>query len=267
MTRFASASPAARAAAIALGALVALAALAIIAAVLALIGLGQLSGDVDPARVPAWFWYYRHDPDVRRWATVGVSVSALIGIVLLAAIALNRRRSLHGDARWASPAEQRRAGLRARSGVILGRSGGDLLIAEGPEHVILYAPTRTGKGVGVVIPNLLAWPGSVVVLDIKQENFAATAGYRAQAGQRVLLFDPLAPDGRTARFNPLGHIDRSNPIVVVDELQRIAAMLFPAPTTPTPSGRRRRARASSASADWSRPVPIGRSPSARSCGR
>jgi len=93
---------------------------------------------------------------------------------------------------------------------------------------MLYAPTRTGKGVGVVIPNLLAWPGSVVVLDIKRENFAATAGFRAAAGQTVLLFDPLARDGRTARFNPLGHVDRDDPVAVLDELQRMAAMLFPA---------------------------------------
>jgi type IV secretion system protein VirD4 len=83
------------------------------------------------------------------------------------------------------------------------------------------------KGVGVVIPNLLAWPGSVVVLDIKRENFAATAGFRAEAGQRVLLFDPLARDGRTARFNPLGHVDRADPVAVLDELQRMAVMLFP----------------------------------------
>jgi type IV secretion system protein VirD4 len=58
---------------------------------------------------------------------------------------------------------------------------------------MLYAPTRTGKGVGVVIPNLLTWPQSLVVLDIKGENWAASAGSRAAHGQRVLLFDPLSP--------------------------------------------------------------------------
>jgi type IV secretion system protein VirD4 len=66
-----------------------------------------------------------------------------------------------------------------------------------------------------------------VVLDIKRENYVATAGYRAEAGQTVHLFDPLASDGRTARFNPLAHIDRADPIQVLDELQRMAAMLFP----------------------------------------
>ena len=226
MTRFASASPAARTALLGAAALLALAVVGVFAMAVALVGLGRFSGDIDPARVPAWFLYYRHDPEVRRWLTIGSASGGLVCLVLTAAVALNARRPLHGAARWASASEQRRAGLRARQGVILGRAGDRLLIADGPDHVILYAPTRTGKGVGVVIPNLLAWPGSVVVLDIKRENFAATAGYRAEAGQRVLLFDPLAKDGRTARYNPLAHIERSDPPAVLDELQRMAAMLF-----------------------------------------
>lgn len=227
MTPFASAAPATRAMALAVAGLAVLTILVALAAVIALAGLGRLSSEIDPVRVPAWFWYYRHDPQVGRWATIGLSSAGLVGMVLTLAMALNRRRSLHGDARWASASEQRRAGLRAGTGVILGRSGGDILIADGPEHVMLYAPTRTGKGVGIVIPNLLTWPGSVVVLDVKRENYIATAGFRAEAGQQVHLFDPLAPDGRTARFNPLGHIDRDDAIAVVDELQRMAVMLFP----------------------------------------
>ena len=196
--------------------------------VIALIGLGRFSGDIDPARVPAWFIYYRHDPEVRRWLAIGAGVMALFLLILATAVALGIRRPLHGAARWSTRAEQRRHRLRARTGILLGETSDGLLVADGPDHLLLYAPTRTGKGVGVVIPNLLAWPSSVVVLDIKRENFNATAGFRAGAGQTVHLFDPLAPDGRTARFNPLGHIDRSEPVVVLDELQRIANMLFPA---------------------------------------
>lgn len=227
MTRFASASPATRAALIATAALGAAVVLGVLTVTIALIGLGRFSGDIDPTRVPGWLWYYRHDPEVRRWLTVGLSCAGLVGGILIVAVLLRQRRPLHGAARWASAAEQSRAGLRSRCGVVLGRADGRFLIADGPEHVMLYAPTRTGKGVGVVIPNLLAWPDSIVVLDIKRENYLATAGYRAEAGQTVHLFDPLAPDGRTARFNPLDHIDRSDPIQVLDELQRMAAMLFP----------------------------------------
>lgn len=227
MTPFASAAPATRGAALVLGGVVVLVFLLVIAALVALLGLGQFSGDIDPARVPGWFWHYRHDPLVRRWLLIGVSTTGLAGLVLAAAVALNRRRPLHGAARWAASGEQRRAGLRAGAGIVLGRGGGGFLISDGPEHVMLYAPTRTGKGVGVVIPNLLAWPDSVVALDIKRENYLATAGFRQEAGQTVHLFDPLAPDGRTARFNPLGHVSRADPVEVLDELQRMAAMLFP----------------------------------------
>jgi type IV secretion system protein VirD4 len=228
MSRFASAAPATRAGLIAVAVLAALALFTIGTLSLALIGLGRFSGDIDPARVPGWFLYYRQDPEVRRWLTIGGAVMGLVLVVLAAAIALGIRRPLHGAARWSTAGEQRRHGLRARSGLLLGEATGELLVSDGPEHVLLYAPTRTGKGVGVVIPNLLAWPDSVVVLDIKRENFNATAGFRAEAGQTVHLFDPLAGDGRTARFNPLDHIDRTKPVVVLDELQRIAGMLFPA---------------------------------------
>ncbi|ALJ09484.1 MAG: type IV secretory system conjugative DNA transfer family protein [Alphaproteobacteria bacterium] len=228
MTRFASATPGTRAALIAAGMAAGLAIFCIGTFLVALVGLGRFSGDIDPVRVPAWFLYYRHDPEVRRWLGVGAGVMGLILLILGTAIALGIRRPLHGAARWSTGGEQRRHRLRDRTGILLGQTAEGLLIAGGPDHVMLYAPTRTGKGVGVVVPNLLTWPSSVVVLDIKRENFNATAGFRQDAGQQVHLFDPLAPDGRTARFNPLHHIDRTAPIIVLDELQRIAGMLFPA---------------------------------------
>jgi type IV secretion system protein VirD4 len=228
MSRFANASPGTKAVLAVVGLASLLAITAILTALVALIGLSCFSAEIEPDRVPAWLWYYRGDPEVRRWLSIGLAASGLTVLTLATAVAASRRRPLHGAARWATASEQERAGLRARQGLLLGRSSGGFLISDGPEHVMLYAPTRTGKGVGVVIPNLLAWPGSVVVLDIKRENYAATAGYRAECGQRVLLFDPLAPDKRTTRFNPLGHIDRHDPVAVIDELQRIAAMLFPA---------------------------------------
>ncbi len=98
----------------------------------------------------------------------------------------------------------------------------------------------------MVIPNLLTWPDSVVFLDVKRENWEASAGFRAAHGQEVNLFDPFDAEGRTARFNPLGHIDRTDPIALLDELQKLAVMLFPRRPTPIRSGRNRRARGSSA---------------------
>jgi type IV secretion system protein VirD4 len=80
--------------------------------------------------------------------------------------------------------------------------------------------------VGVVVPNLLNWPGSVVCVDVKRENWTTTAGYRAAMGQSCYLFDPLAADGRTARWNPNFYVapqrDR-----VINDVQRIASMFYP----------------------------------------
>ncbi|MCR5879659.1 type IV secretory system conjugative DNA transfer family protein [Phenylobacterium sp. J367] len=216
------------------GALLALGVAAGLAVAIALAGLGRLSPNLDPAAVPAWLWYYRFDPDVQRWLKVGALSAAGLTLITTIGLAAQIRRPLHGAARWANEAEIRRAGLRARTGILLGRKGGRLLTFGGQEHVVLYAPTRTGKGVGVVIPNLLTWPGSVVVLDVKRENWQATAGFRAAHGQQVFLFDPLDPEGRTARYNPLGHIDRTDPAAILDDLQRIAAMLFPHPANADP---------------------------------
>jgi type IV secretion system protein VirD4 len=234
MTRFASAPWPLKAAYVGTLAMAGVALLGGLAIVIALAGLKRLSSDIDPAQVPAWFWYFRDDPQVRRWLGVGV-LSAFGGAGLVTVgVVRNLRPPLHGAARWASETELVGAGLRSRQGIVLGRKGGRLLTFGGSEHVMLYAPTRTGKGVGVVIPNLLTWSDSVVVLDVKRENWQASAGFRAAHGQQVILFDPLDPAGQTARFNPLGHIDRSDPISVMDELQKLAVMLFPAPPNTDP---------------------------------
>ena len=201
---------------------------------IALAGLKRLTPQLNAAAVPGWFWYFRADPQVRRWLGVGLFVALAIASVIVIGIARNLRPPLFGAARWASESELARAGLRSKHGILLGRQAGRPLVFGGPEHVLLYAPTRTGKGVGVVIPNLLTWPDSVVVLDVKRENWEATAGFRAAHGQSALMFDPLDPDGRTARFNPLGHIDRTDPVAVLDELQKLAVMLFPAPVNADP---------------------------------
>jgi type IV secretion system protein VirD4 len=229
MTRFASAPWPLKVAYVGVIGAAAASLLTALALGVALAGLKRLSPHLDPAAVPAWFWYFRDDPEVRRWLKVGLFADLIAGGLAMAAIVRGLRISLYGDARWASEAEMRRAGLRAQTGIVLGRAGGRPLVFGGSEHVVLYAPTRSGKGVGVVIPNLLTWPDSVVVLDVKRENWEATAGYRKAHGQEVLLFDPLDAEGRTARFNPLAHVDRSDAIAVLDELQRLAVMLFPAP--------------------------------------
>ncbi|MBS0412311.1 MAG: type IV secretory system conjugative DNA transfer family protein, partial [Proteobacteria bacterium] len=205
-----------------------------VALAVALAGLRRLGFTTNLSAAPAWFWYFRADPEVRRWLAIGAASALTIVASILLAIGLGARPPLHGAARWASEGDVTRAGLRARRGIVLGRKAGRPLVFGGDEHALLYAPTRSGKGVGVVIPNLLTWPDSLVVLDIKRENWDASAGYRAAHGQEVILFDPLEPEGRTARFNPLGHIDRTDAVAVLDELQKLAVMLLPAPAGADP---------------------------------
>ena len=78
-----------------------------------------------------------------------------------------KRVTTYGSARWAETRDIRRAGLLACDGVLLGCWQNKYLRHDGPEHVLCFAPTRSGKGVGLVVPTLLTWPGSAIVHDIK----------------------------------------------------------------------------------------------------
>ena len=109
--------------------------------------------------------------------------------------------------------------------LVVGVWRGRYLKFAGQQFVLLAAPTRSGKGVGIVIPNLLSYEHSVVVLDVKQENFAVTAGFRQAHGHEVHLFNPFAEDFRTARYNPLSAI--SEGIFRVGDILAIGYALYP----------------------------------------
>ena len=132
----------------------------------------------------------------------------------------SRQVTTYGSARWAKADEIVRAGLRGRAGAILGELDGAYLRHDGPEHIMAFAPTRSGKGVGLVVPTLLAWTGSAVIHDIKGENWSLTAGWRARFSH-CLLFNPTEP--RSARYNPLLEV-RRGPDEVRD-VQNIADIL------------------------------------------
>ena len=93
-----------------------------------------------------------------------------------------------------------KAGLDHPAGVFLGLHRQQYLRHEGPEHVLTFAPTRSGKGVGLVVPTLLSWPASAVIHDIKGENWQITAGWRSRFSH-CLLFNPT--DAKSAAYNPL----------------------------------------------------------------
>ena len=184
--------------------------------------------DASPLTVIRYRYYYGDRPEVRRplvWSScAGFGLVIVAGMLLL----IPRPRPLHGEARFARRREIKRAGLLGEQGIILGQIGARYLTLGGQQGVLLAAPPRSGKGVGVVIPNLLNWPGSVVCVDIKRENWTITAGFRAANGQACHLFDPFAEDGGTSRWNPLGYVSDLH-ARRINDLQRIADMLYADP--------------------------------------
>ncbi|MGK2912346.1 MAG: conjugal transfer protein TraG [Sphingobium sp.] len=126
----------------------------------------------------------------------------------------------YGSARWATTKDIAAAKLFGSHGVALGQLGSRYLRHDGPEHVMAFAPTRSGKGVGLVIPTLLSWTGSTVVHDIKGENWQLTAGWRARFSH-CLLFNPT--DASSARYNPLLEVRRG--VDEVRDVQNIADIL------------------------------------------
>lgn len=189
--------------------------------------------------IARYAYWYGGEGAMRRRLEV-CSFAGLFLVVLSAlAVLWPRRKSLHGDAKFATRREVLEAGFLDGEGILLGRLGGvgpwggEFLRLPGQQGVALSAHPRAGKGVGFVIPNLLTWPGSVVCVDIKKENWTLTAGCRQRAGQRTFLFDPLSPSGRSARWNPLDYVAES-PGQLVSDLQLIANMFFPDPPNSDP---------------------------------
>jgi len=156
-------------------------------------------------------------------SVVGVG-SVIVGLPVW--LMMPKQRSLYGDARFAKDSEIRDAGLMGEDGLIVGKHGKTYLTSPGQHHVLLAAPTGSGKGVGIVIPNLLNWKHSAIVLDVKRENWGLTAGFRAQHGHKVFLFDPGASDRRTHRWNFLGYV-REDHALRIDDLQKIGYIIFP----------------------------------------
>jgi type IV secretion system protein VirD4 len=172
-----------------------------------------------------WYHYEAYAPEVFDKAGALAGASGFLGCAAAVGGSLWRARqsslvTTYGSARWASEREVRAAGLLGERGVFLGSFGGADLRHDGAEHVMAFAPTRSGKGVGLVVPTLLCWPGSAVIHDIKGENWELTAGWRSRFSH-CLLFNPT--DARSARYNPLLEVRRG--AHEVRDVQNIADIL------------------------------------------
>lgn len=184
------------------------------------------------------YWSYLQVLDLPRYApyvgkikaagAVGYGLPLLLWGALVVLLLRSRQSPLHGDARFANSSDLARKGMLKdhSDGIVVGKLGSKLVRLPGQQFAILAAPTRSGKGVGVVIPNLLDYQESMVVLDIKQENFDLTSGWRASQHQDVFLFNPFAEDRRSHRWNPLTYVS-SDPAFRISDLMSIAAMLYP----------------------------------------
>jgi type IV secretion system protein VirD4 len=146
-------------------------------------------------------------------AGCGLAIAVFYLLNLRRTKALSRNaEDLHGSARWANAEDVKATGLLdSKQGVYVGgwlheaTNHLHYLRHNGPEHILAFAPTRSGKGVGLVIPTLLAWSESAVVYDIKGENWAKTAGFRRKQGHLCFKFSPVEV-GASSRFNPLAEI-------------------------------------------------------------
>lgn len=186
-----------------------------------------------PLTLARYTYYYGDRADIRQRLIRSAAAGGVIVLGCGLALVWPRRRALHGDARFATRREIAAAGLLGDEGIILGRLGQRCLMLRGQQGVALAAPPRAGKGTGIVVPNLLNWPDSLICVDIKKENWTLTAGFRQRAGQACYLFDPFAEDGQTARWNPFFYVS-SDANKRVNDLQRIAEMLYPDPPNVDP---------------------------------
>jgi type IV secretion system protein VirD4 len=180
-------------------------------------------------------WYGIYPNAIMQAGSIGTTVAALglIGLGIAKVISTNTAKGneyLHGSARWADKSDLKAAGLIGNhDGVYVGawadkRGRIHYLRHNGPEHVLTCAPTRSGKGVGLVVPTLLSWKHSTVVTDLKGELWALTAGWRQEyARNKVLRFEPAAAEGGV-HWNPMDEI-RLGTEYEVGDVQNLATVI------------------------------------------
>ena len=190
---------------------------------------GRKFDDTSLLLYPSYLLFGQEQEQLSRKLLISGGLALGILLLPLTLLLIKKKPGLHGDAHFATLREIKKASLwknKQSPAILIGKYRGEYLQFPGAQHVLLSAPTRSGKGVSIIIPNLLQWSDSCVVLDIKMENWELTSGYRRKYGQECFLFNPGAIDGKTHRYNPLSYVS-DEPAQRIDDLQKIANILFP----------------------------------------
>ncbi len=209
---------------------------------------------LDSVSFPTWEWWayfkatmpnHAMQQFVNKWLLIGGVAGVVPVFIIVNWFSTTGKewfgfgeKPLYGTSKYATTKEGKKTGLvysrvPLADCILLGKTKGFFgwfsryVCLPGIEHVMLFAKSRSGKGVSYVIPNCFNFLFSLVVLDIKLENWTITAFFRKHVlGQEVYLFAPLSDDNRTHCWNPLGDIDPSRPDYI-SKLQRKAFALFP----------------------------------------
>ncbi|MFZ6774636.1 type IV secretory system conjugative DNA transfer family protein [Undibacterium sp. SXout7W] len=190
------------------------------------------NGIPDSTASPLMLWKYHVAYTGQKPVQLKLLVSTLVPLISLLAVSVlffgKPKKSLHGEARFATKSELDKAGLFGNDGVIIGKFNNQFLVISEVLHVLLASATRGGKGVAIVITNLLFWRHSLVNTDIKLENFKITSKIRQIIFKNeIFKFDPFNSDGLTHQYNPLFYIDLDNKRKMIDDIQVIANLFFP----------------------------------------
>lgn len=189
---------------------------------------------------PDFLWIPRNYTALReqypdRWMILNMIIGgSAVGGVMLATRMVSEKLTRFGVTHFQTVREmaKRKFFGDARTGFVLAKTAGPrkrgrYIISGKFPHCLLIAPTGSGKGIGFVIPNLLTYKGSAVVLDVKGENYEKTARARVQMGQKVYRFSPRDFDAPSFRYNPLSRISTfTNPAQRMAELEKIATLFL-----------------------------------------
>ena len=172
--------------------------------------------------------------DAQRYIVIGITIASLVSMLVVKKM---ESLSSYGSAKWATKKDLRETGLINDKGVIVGINpytfkgykdkniSSKILRDDGPAHIGVFAPTRSGKGASIIIDTCLEWKHSLIVLDLKGENFNFTASYRKKAlKNKIIKFEPFSSDGLSARWNPIAEV-RMGTLNEMSDVMSLARMI------------------------------------------